>query len=222
MPTTDLENRTMVHNIVVATDFSLASRRAVLCASFIAEDNRAKLFVLHATPSADQMAPLNPLPSRLDLDLVKTEEHFADLAGSEWFHHFQHKEILARGDIGDVVADLLERNKGDLLVIGTRRKRGLNRLGSVAERLFRNTACPVMTLGPSDLPPRQIRRVLYATDFSPASISALSYAIDFANRDNGEFILLHLTPPARQEYVGPSWYPNRDLVGRRTWTSITS
>jgi nucleotide-binding universal stress UspA family protein len=217
MPTAELEKSTTFNNIVVATDFSVASRRAVLCASFIAEDDHARLFVLHATPPAAQLPVLlNPLPFRLDLDLVKAEEHFADLATSEWFHHLQHKEILAHGDVCAAVADVLERHQGDLLVLGTRRKRGSRglALGSVAERLFRSTACPVMTLGPSNLPPRQIKRVLYATDFGPSSISALPNAIDFANRSEGELILLHLVPPISAEYVGPAWYPTNDVIER--------
>jgi hypothetical protein len=52
-------------------------------------------------------------------------------------------------------------------------------LGSVAERIFRCAACPVLTVGPevhNGLAEGKLNVVLHATDFSLASLGALPYA----------------------------------------------
>jgi hypothetical protein len=58
---------------------------------------------------------------------------------------------LLHGNVWEVIADVISRNKIDLVVLGTHGRSGLPKLiwGSVAEQIFRNVWCPVMTLGPS-------------------------------------------------------------------------
>jgi len=215
MPTLELTKSITFENIVVATDFSPVSDRAVECAAAIASDNHVQLFVLHAAPPSPHLPiPLDPLPGSLDRELIEAKNRLVTLGSSESFLDFHHEEIAERGPIWEEVEDVLKQKRADLLVLGTHGRTGLKKLvlGSVAEEIFRRAACPVLTVGPLATPVNQIRRVLYATDFGPSSVHALPYAIDFANRDEGELILLHLTPPIPVEYVGPAWYPSTDFV----------
>ena len=68
-------------------------------------------------------------------------------------------------------------------------------LGSVAEEIFRQALCPVLTVGPrSSLRPKkpaELSRILYATDFSPESLAATPYAISLAREHRAQLILLH-------------------------------
>lgn len=216
MTTVELEKSVTFKNILVATDFSDASKHALQSAAGIAEVNEAQLFVLHAmAPEPRLPVPLDPLPAS-DRDLSEAKLNLQKVVCAEPFSRVQHEEILERGPVSEVVLDAIRRKKIDLLVLGTHGRTGLKKivLGSVAEELFRRAPCPVLTVGPSALRARQIRRVLFATDFGPSSVQALSYAIDFANKAGGELILLHLVFPLPAEYVGPSWYPGADLVER--------
>jgi len=215
MPTLELAKSVTFENIVVATDFSPASKRAVECATAITGDNDAQLFVLHAAPPSPHLPiPLDPLPGSLDRELIEAKNRLAALGSSESFLDLHHEEIVERGPVWDVLEDVLKQKRADLLVLGTHGRTGLKKLvlGSVAEEIFRRTACPVLTVGPLAAPVKQIRRVLFATDFGHSSVHALPYAIDFANRNQGELILLHLTAPIPVEYVGPAWYPSTDFV----------
>jgi nucleotide-binding universal stress UspA family protein len=215
MPTLELAKSISFENIVVATDFSPASVRAVECATAIAGDNHAQLFVLNAAPSSPHLPiPLDPSPGSLDRELIEAKNRLATLVSSEYFLDLEHEEIAERGPVWDVVEDVLKQKRADLLVVGTHGRTGIKKLvlGSVAEEIFRRSACPVLTIGPLAAPVKQIRRVLFATDFGHSSVHALPYAIDFANRKEGELILLHLTPPTPIEYVGPAWYPSTDFV----------
>jgi nucleotide-binding universal stress UspA family protein len=217
MPTLELEKSVTFENIVVATDFSEVSARAVECATAIAGDNHAQLFVLHAAPPSPRLPiPLDPLPGSLDRELIEVRENLAKFASSASFQDVHHEEIAQRGPIGDVVEEFVRDRRADLLVLGTHGRTGIKKLvlGSVAEEIFRRAACPVLTVGPLAAPTKQIRRVLFATDFGPASVHALPYAVDFANHDSGELVLLHLARPIPIEYVGPAWYPSSDFIDR--------
>jgi nucleotide-binding universal stress UspA family protein len=217
MPTLELEKSITFKNILVATDFSEASTNALHCAAQITEVNAAQLFIVHAlSPEPLLGVPLDPLPASTDRELSEAKLNVEKAVSTELIHHLHPKEIVARGPIREVVLDAIQRNKIDLLVLGTHGRTGIRKivLGSISENLFRRAPCPVLTVGPSAEPPRQIRKVLFATDFGPASVQALPYALDFANKTEGELTLLHLAPPMPVEYVGPNWYPGTDVVER--------
>jgi nucleotide-binding universal stress UspA family protein len=186
-------------------------------AANIAADNDSQLFVLHASPAEVRLPiPLDPLPASLDPEIIHAKESLYKLGGSTTFKNLHHEEIIERGPVWDVVKDVAENKKADLVVVGTHGRTGLKKLvlGSVAEEIFRCAACPVLTVGPTALPAKPIRKVLYATDFGPASVHALPYAIDFANREGGELLMVHVTQPIPVEYVGPTWYPSSDITDR--------
>jgi len=213
----ELEKSVSFKNILVATDFSDASTRALQCAAAITELNQAHLFILHALPPEPHLAvPLDPLPASTDRDLSEARLILERVISAEPLNHLHPEAILEHGSVREVVLDTIQKNKIDLLVLGTHGRTGLKKLvlGSIAEELFRRVPCPVLTVGPSAEPPRRMRRVLFATDFGPASLQALPYAIDFANQADGELTLLHLTSPMPIEYVGPTWYPGTDLAVR--------
>ena len=218
MTTLELAKSITFKNILVATDFSDASKPALECAAKIAGLSEAQLFVLHALPPEPRLpVPLDHLPARLDRDLSEAKLNLKKTVASEPLRHIRHEEIMERGPVCDVVLDVIQKKKIDLLVLGTHGRTALKKifLGSIAEELFRRASCPVLTVGPSAEPLRQIRRVLFATDFGHASAQALPYAMEFANQTDGELTLLHVASPLPVEYVGPGWYPGSDFTELR-------
>jgi nucleotide-binding universal stress UspA family protein len=220
MTTLELEKNITFKNILVATDFSDASNRALQCAAAIAHTgalHERKLYVLHApAPAPRSPVPLDLLPMNAERDLWEAKETLANVVCTEPLRGLRVEEILKRGAVAEVVLDAVQENSIDLLVLGTHGRTGLRKmvLGSIAEELFRRARCPVLTVGPSAVSVKAIRRVLFATDFGSSSVQALPYAIDFANQAGGELILLHLVAPFPVDYVGPFWYPGTDLVER--------
>ncbi len=57
---------------------------------------------------------------------------------------------------------------------------------------------------------KQIKRILYATDFSPASEPALQEAVDLSKQNGSELLLVHVLEPVRyvagEEFGGPELY----------------
>jgi nucleotide-binding universal stress UspA family protein len=100
---------------------------------------------------------------------------------------------------------VVEENKIDLIVLGTRGRSGLAKflLGSTAEEIFRKAPCPVLTVGPFSPhePARhgEISEIVYATDFSPESVAAASYAISLAQEFQAHLTLLHVIENMHRE-----------------------
>ena len=75
-------------------------------------------------------------------------------------------------------------------------------LGSVAEQVFRQASCLVLTVGPGSLEDSLVERkeplrpFLFATDFSAASLRALPHATSFTNHFGAKLIVLHVLPAA--------------------------
>jgi len=67
----------------------------------------------------------------------------------------------------------------------------------VAEEVFRNAECPVLTVGPHATRweiDGNLRHILYATDFGPESVHGLPYAISLAEENRARLTLLHVAP----------------------------
>jgi nucleotide-binding universal stress UspA family protein len=199
--------------ILLATDFSDASERALYYALALAHRYDSEIFVVHAVqPEAREAVPLDPLPRELDAEWVKADRQMEQTAKSVTFDGVQHKEIVRRGEVLDVVSRVMHEEGCDLLVTGTHGRRGLAKLalGSIAEQMLHLETCPVLTVGPCvpAIPKSgiQISKVLFATDFGPASTKALPYATAFAKEFRARLVLLHMIEPMPVAEITPAAY----------------
>jgi nucleotide-binding universal stress UspA family protein len=96
------------------------------------------------------------------------------------------QSLIGEGVIWDVLQDMIRENHIDLIVVGTRGRRGLGKLllGSVAEEVFRLAPCPVLTVGPKTLEMRsrdvEMSHILYPVEFIPDPSAAAAYAVSLA------------------------------------------
>lgn len=226
MSTLELEKSVTFQNILIATDFSKASQAAVKYGAGLAREHGAKLHVLNVVPPVARLAvPLDSLPQELDQAIAESHLQLQKLAASELTGVSEHEELVSRGHVLQVVNEMVADRRIDLLVIGTRgRSAGAQLLlGSVAEELFRYVTCPVLTVGPSIQVERdpKFQRVVFATDFGPASADALPYAIDLARQGHGELIALHVVAPAPASAVGPFWHFADEVIeAQKTLTAL--
>lgn len=199
--------------VLVATDFSDGSQRALAYAIAIARRYGSELSVVHALPPAprDQI-PIEPLPRELNRRLLEAEEQMKHLGEKVQMKDLKHHLLLEQGPVWDVLASVIQRKNVDLLVLGTRGRGGLKKLalGSVAEEVLRLAPCPVLTIGPhvpaGDSGTHRFGRVLFATDFGPASAKAFQYALSLAEDYQSKLVLLHMVPPMPVTDVGPAAY----------------
>jgi nucleotide-binding universal stress UspA family protein len=218
MATSQASTRIAFNTILFATDFSHASEAALPYLLSLAHCYDSKVIVAHAVgiEPVTGMTPVPP-PADMDLDWRDAKLGMMKFAAGRDFEGLRHEFLVEKGYPPEVISDLIAREGIDLVVLGTRGRKGLSKLfiGSVAEQIFRKATCPVLTVGPgSGLTPYQAwkpTRIVLATDFSRGSLHALPYAIALAEENHAELILLHavpLVPWEQQSDMGP-YYQKR-------------
>jgi nucleotide-binding universal stress UspA family protein len=103
---------------------------------------------------------------------------------------------LEEGPPASRILEVASQEAADLLVVGTHSRTGVQRamLGSVADRMVRQATCPVLTVRPrpESAPRREIRRICYATDFSPTARAAWPWVVAIASAAGAEVDLVHV------------------------------
>jgi nucleotide-binding universal stress UspA family protein len=205
--------RVRFQQILIATDFSDASQRALAYALAIARRYDSVLSVVHAIPPEprDQI-PLETLPRELNRRRLEAEQEMKQIAENARLAALKHRLLLEQGPVWDVLASVIQRESVDLLVLGTRGRGGLKKLalGSVAEQVLHLAPCPVLTIGPHVTPagsvPVEFKAILFATDFGAAASQSFPYALAIAEDHQAKFVLAHMVPPMPLGDVGPSAY----------------
>jgi nucleotide-binding universal stress UspA family protein len=215
--TIEAKPRVSFKNLLLATDFSSISKSALAYAASIASRYGSKIYVVHVIPPEPRM-PIPVLPE-LDRDRLQAELAMQEFVNGDELKEIRHETLLPRGAMWPEISELIESDEIDLLVVGTHGRAGLKKviLGSVAEELFRQASCPVLTIGPAvpEVTGREFRRILLATDFGPASQHALTYAFSLAEESQGALTLLHVLPPTPTVEVTPYWHVGTDVVERQ-------
>jgi nucleotide-binding universal stress UspA family protein len=222
METQEVQSAISLKRILVATDFSAASKVALHYAAAMAKRHGSKIYVAHVIPPVPRtFIPIEPAPPELDTDRTQAELDLQNFASSGSLKRIDHEALLERGPIQNVLSEQIRQHEIDLLVLGTHGRSGIGTLllGSVAEAIFRFVSCPVLTVGPlAPIEPKDaghVRQILFATDFGPASRAALPYAISLAQEESAKLILLHVLPAISTLDAGLYWYSSADLIAQQ-------
>jgi nucleotide-binding universal stress UspA family protein len=193
----DTQKQAQLKNILFPTDFSSAANGALPYAAEIARRYGAKLYTVHVLPSDTYaMTPPETWPTSVEGAMREAKQQACELLS-----HLEgvEAEVLVRsGDVQMVIEDVIERFRIDLVVLGTHGRTGWGKvlLGSVAETIFRQAACPVITVGPHcSADPRdgvKFHQIVFATNFSPGSLAAAPFAVSLAQEGQAKLTLLHV------------------------------
>ena len=138
-------------NILVPTDFSAYSDKALKKAVEIASEHKSKIYLLHVVDEIMQCA----VDYCLDISLVKQVEKqslgFAKeklQKEAEAFARSKNVQIIVDVKMGDTYETILKEQKDkriDLIVIASSGKKGvIHHLGSIADKVMRGAKCPVL------------------------------------------------------------------------------
>ncbi len=129
---------------------------------------------------------------------AQDEDHRRELLRT--FSGVPTKVLIEQGDIVSELKNAIEKNNIDLVVLGTYGRSGLGKLllGSIAEEIFRATACPVLTVGPHSDSTRdtksEIREILFTTNFASESKAPAAYSVSLALEFQARLLMLHVIP----------------------------
>ena len=136
----------MFETIVVTTDFSANSAVAVKPAVEIARKFGGRIVLVHALESA------SPDPQAAAVDLAAlaamTREQLQEFGAREIGQQVPWAAEVVFGPPYLAITDAAVQHRADLIVVATHGRTGLLHLllGSVAERVARTAACPVLTV----------------------------------------------------------------------------
>jgi len=198
MDTAATKTRVALKNILFATDFSPAAEAALPYAIGLAKQYGAKVHGLHVRfPATYPIVGPEAMPQILEA--AEQQAKFEAQQMHELLASVPHEVTITEGDLWPVLNEIVQKQKVDLVVIGTHGRKGVSRalLGSAAEEIFRMATCPVLTVGPhiSQNTERRMamKQILFATDFSPESLAALPFAVSLAQEHLSNLTLMNAT-----------------------------
>jgi nucleotide-binding universal stress UspA family protein len=211
---------TKLSRILCAVDFSEPAQAAFRQALALSRARDAELAVVMAVPANK---PLRMRGRKRTAEIVALRRA-SEAAGVRMSVSVQH------GDPTGVILQHATSRRCDLIVLGTHNRTGFERFrsGSVAERVTRRAACPVLIVPlSSDGDDRHdlgfFRSVLCPIDFSEVSTAALEQALRVVDQSKGRLTLIHvlpnLDPMSRYAYQisSPNYGP---LLKRDAWQRL--
>ncbi len=234
MPLLDAKPRLALKNILFPTDFSQPSRDALPFALAIARRYESTVFLVNIVEEVPVTSvPMDVMPPDRDRDRERALKRMTDFLRFNSLEGLKTEVVLESGFVWPVIQNIVDDRKIDLIVLGTHGRGAVQRLfmGSVAEEIFRHASCPVMTIGPHAKPTLgrydHVERILFATDFSQASLHALTFALTLAEERDARLVLLHVVQPpgvpvdvseqllSESEVKLRSLIPNERMPGKR-------
>ena len=187
--------------ILYATDLSEASRAALPIVSAIARRYGSHVYAAHIWSP-----PPYSIVSPEALSIMGEEQQNAIREVLEDFLHANELSgipvtpILGRGEPAGELKRIVRENRINLAIVSTHGRTGFRHLlmGSVAEELFRNLPCPVLTVGPNAskrlVTQDEIKHILFPTDLSLESSAVFPYLALVAAEYKSSITVLHIVP----------------------------
>lgn len=218
MATVMAPSQVALQNILVATDFSTTSQKALQYAVAIAVRYNSKIHLVHVIePIAYEfLSPQNM--SEAHEQLRRVAEQQLQKVGAE-LGTVRHQVYLKDCPACDAVEEVVRQNDVDLVVVGTHGSEGIEKFvfGSTAEEIFRRVTCPVLTVGPNtpdiDIA-AGLTRILFATDLVSDETGALAYALSLAREHKARLTLLHVMTRVQAPIPGEAAQFEQPYVNR--------
>lgn len=193
----------LLRKLLVAIDFSKASKAVVKHAIAIAKCFDSEIFLVNAATPVIYGTGAEPIPiETFDVNLSIANARMKELVdGEPAFEDCKYQSVVAYAGALDLLRDVAEREKIDLIIAGSHGASGIERLalGSVAESILRHVSCPVLIVGPHANPGQHpFRSVLFATDLKTTGLRAAQYATSLAERFHGKIDVVYVLSSTAQ------------------------
>ena len=188
----------IIRNILIATDFSECSARALSYAMGIATRYEARLHLFHCLdPTPYHLVAPDAVQSACDAAWRDMQRLDSDLRRG-LAKNVKVKLLLEAGDLAAILPQIVNEFDLNLIVVGTHGRTGWRKLvlGSVTEIVVDQASCPVLTVGPcadrTRLQQFGPENILLVSDASARSKLAKAYAFSLARKYGSRLTVLHL------------------------------
>jgi nucleotide-binding universal stress UspA family protein len=204
-------------NILLPTDFSADSVKALNYAAALAQQFDGVLWLLHVAEPAPTFSGYEGIPvASIETEqLTRAEAQMAEFAAKYLPQSISVTSLVRYGSAVKEISALASAREIDLLVISTHGRTGVSHAiyGSLAERILHHAPCPILVVrneehdflqdgaDPESAKIIRLRRILAPVDFSVCSRKALHYAEAFANQFGAEIHCAHILEPEKPMIV---------------------
>ncbi len=186
-------------NILVATDFSPISNRALDYAISLARRYNSHIYLTHVI--SGEVYPL--AAPEVTVGMVETQRRAAqnkiqEMLFSGKLNDVPYDVLIQEGVLWPAIEKVVEKQNVDLVVLGTHGIGAVQKLviGSGAEQIFRQCPCPVLTVGPGVdggvCPEVVFKHILFPCDFGLGCEREAAYAFSIGQEHGATVTLLHV------------------------------
>jgi nucleotide-binding universal stress UspA family protein len=222
----------MFKKILVATDLIKASDAQVLTAAKVADQNQAKLYILHVLESASTENRRLIKHFRTGEDIVTHVDYERAVKKqinniyTEVFQPSLNYEIrVTPGFPWEEILRWAREISTDLIILGPHSTRAeekgvvrtIGKIGSTVEGVIMRENCPVMIVNPSiQKEGLKFKRILVSIDFSKSCKCALYFAVKLAQKYGSKLFPFHMVPvPPLPKYSRADYEADTDTAKKR-------
>ena len=198
-----LEGTPCMNGIMLATDFSPASERALEYGISLARRYDSRLYLVRVVSLDPITAPELAATSEMKL-AIDVERALGEIVESGRLLGLAHEELVEQGALRPSIEKLIGAHKVDLVVLVTRGMGAVQKIfiGSSGEQIFRQARVPIITVGPAvkgePLYEVEFQNILFATGFGAAAEREAAYALFLAQEHRARLTLLHVISRPRE------------------------
>lgn len=168
---------TALRNILLPTDFSGESVRAIQYGQALNRGYGSNVFVVHVMdlfPFALSSEP--SAVSKISEIRTRAKAQMETFVSANHLTGDAFRAELVSGDVCNATNQFVREHDIDLIILGSHGDVGLNRMfqGSTSEEIFRTAQCPVMVVGPRAR--EHASRTLFTRIFFPTDLSFIANA----------------------------------------------
>ncbi len=189
------------NRVLIPTDFSDTAQTAVNLGAEIAAYYKSTIDLVNAVDATVYAYAGYPFASLSKELLTSAEDALRRAKLPASAGALKVNRFVLSGNPATEVVEHAKRHSADLIVVGTHGRGAIGRflLGSVADRVLQNAACPVIVTkkpkGKIKHPKKKSKpfsRILFPTDFSKTAGKALARAVALTEDMDAELFVLHV------------------------------
>jgi nucleotide-binding universal stress UspA family protein len=198
-----------IGNILVPTDFSDGSRKAVIYGISLARQFGARLSLLHVVEPTPPFTGLETVPIAIEpqTQLADGEKRMGEFVAQNVPADVAVTPLVRSGSTAREISDFAKTHEIDLLIASIHPHNRVSRavFGGITERIVHQAPCPILIvrenehefLAAEGAHEIRIKRILAPIDFTPCSNKALRYAFAFARKFDANVFSLHVIEPEK-------------------------
>lgn len=204
----------MFAKILIPLDESNLAEQVLPCALALARRMKSEVTLLCAVPPIQQNEVTEDghfidMDEMMEIAQREAREYLNGVAAPLHADGLSVKTALETGIPSDCILDFAQSMDVDLIAMSTHGRTGVGRwvFGSVADRVLRNAACPVLLTRVPANAGGVLQRILVPLDGSPFAERALPQAVELARLFNAELVLARVVTTPAAIYGTPEAMP---------------